>query len=77
MDKHFNQTGHNFNLNAEFIIIEQLQDIEKTSNEKLKERQKNTRNILDQKIKDINTRAQSRPKLNPTNAVYIVQVQLS
>ena len=38
VDKHFNQTGHNFNLHAKFIIIEQLQDIEKTSNEILTER---------------------------------------
>ena len=30
VDKHFNQAGHSFNLHAKFIIIEQLQDIEKT-----------------------------------------------
>ena len=36
VDKHFNQTGHNFNLYTKFIITEQLQDIEKTSNEILK-----------------------------------------
>ena len=30
VEKHFNQTGHNFNLHAKFIIIEQLQDTEKT-----------------------------------------------
>ena len=40
IDKHFNQTRHNFNLHAIFIITEQLQDIEKTSNEILKERLK-------------------------------------
>ena len=28
-DKFFNQTGHNFNLNAKFIIIEQLQELRK------------------------------------------------
>ena len=39
-DKHFNQARHNFNLHAIFIITEQLQDIEKTSNEILKERLK-------------------------------------
>ena len=38
--KHFNQTRHNFNLHPIFIITEQLQDIEKTSNEILKERLK-------------------------------------
>ena len=76
VDKHFNQTGHNFKLHAKFIKTEQLQEIEKTSNEILKERLK-TRNFLDQKIKDINTiRTQSRPKLNPRNAVYIIQIQL-
>ena len=37
VDKHFNQTGHNFNLHAKFIIIEQLQDTEKKSNETLKD----------------------------------------
>ena len=40
VDKHFNQTRHNFNLHAKFIIIEQLQDIEDTSNEILTERLK-------------------------------------
>ena len=40
VDKHFNQTGHNFNLHAKCVIIEQLQDIEKTSNKILKERLK-------------------------------------
>ena len=38
--KHFNQTRHNFNLHPIIIITEQLQDIEKTSNEILKERLK-------------------------------------
>ena len=38
--KHSNQTRHNFNLHPIFIITEQLQDIEKTSNEILKERLK-------------------------------------
>ena len=72
--KHFNQTGHNFNLHAKFIIIEQLQD---NIQPNTKRETKNTRNYLDQKIKDINTiRTQSRPKLNPRNAVYIVQFQL-
>ena len=37
-DKHFSQTGYNFNLHAKFIIIEELQDIEKTVNEILKDR---------------------------------------
>ena len=40
LDKHFNQTGHNFNLHDKFIIIEKLQDIERTFNEILKERLK-------------------------------------
>ena len=40
VDKLSNQIGHNFNLDTKFIIIEQLQDIEKTSNEMLKERLK-------------------------------------
>ena len=40
VDKHFNQTGHNFNLHAKFIITEPLQDIEKTPNKILKERLK-------------------------------------
>ena len=40
VDKHFYQTGDNFNLHAKFIIIAQLQDIEKTSNQILKERLK-------------------------------------
>ena len=39
-DKKFNQKGYNFNLHAKFIIIEQLQDIEKTINEILKDRRK-------------------------------------
>ena len=45
VDKHFNQTGHNFNLHPKFIIIEQLEDIEKTSNEILKERLKTPENF--------------------------------
>ena len=62
-----NQTEHKFNLQANFIITEQLQDIEKTSNEILKAQE----TFLDQKIKDINTiRTQSRPKLNPKTAIY-------
>ena len=40
VDKHFNQAGHNFNLRTKFIIIEQLQDIEKTSKKILKGRLK-------------------------------------
>ena len=40
VDKHFNRAEHNFNLHAKFIVIEQLQDIEKTSNEIVKERLK-------------------------------------
>ena len=78
VDKHFNQTRHNFNLHVKFIIIEQLQDIEKTSPEILKERLKTRETFWIKKNKDINTiRTQSRPKLNPRNAVYIVQVQRS
>ena len=38
LDKHFNQTRHNFKLHPIFIITEQLQDIEKTSHAILKER---------------------------------------
>ena len=45
VDKHFNQTGHNFNLHPKFIIIEQLEDIEKISNEILKERLKTPENF--------------------------------
>ena len=45
VDKHFNQTGHNFNLHPKFIIIEQLEDTEKTSNEILKERLKTPENF--------------------------------
>ena len=40
VDKRFNQAGHSFNLHAKFIIIERLQNIEKTSNEILKEKLK-------------------------------------
>ena len=53
MDKYLNQTGHNFNLNAELIIIEQLQDIEKTSNKKLKERQKTRERFWIKKLKTL------------------------
>ena len=75
VDKHFNQIGNNFKLHAKVIIIEQLQDIEKSSNEILKERLKREETFWMKKIKDNNTiRAQSRVKLNPRNAVYIVQV---
>ena len=51
--KCFNQIGHNFNLHAKFIIIEQLQDIEKTSNEMLKERLKTKKNFYIKKIKTL------------------------
>ena len=62
-EKHFNQTGHNFYLHAKFILIEQLQDIEKTSNEKLKDRLK-TRETF--KIKNLETLTPSglNPDLN-------------
>ena len=51
VDKHFSQTGHNFNLHAKFIIIEQLQDIEKISNEMLKERLKTREKFSIKKLK--------------------------
>ena len=78
IDKKFNQAGHNFNLHAKFIIIEQLQDIEKTSNEILKERPKTQETFSIKKLKILTPSGltQSRPKLNPRNAVYIIQVQL-
>ena len=53
VDKHFNQTGHNFNLRSKFIIIEQLQDIEKTSNEILKERLKTRETFWIKKLKTL------------------------
>ena len=53
VDKHFNQTGHNFNLHAKFIIIEQLQDIEKTFNEILKERLKTRETFWIKKLKTL------------------------
>ena len=49
VDKYFNQTGHKFNPHAKFIITEQLQDIEKTSSDILKERLK-TRETFGSKI---------------------------
>ena len=73
LGKHFNQTGHNFNLHAKFIIIEQLQDIEKT-NKILKEQLKTQETFW---IKKLKTVTPSGLKLNPRNAVYIVKVQLS
>ena len=51
--KHFNQTGHNFNLHAKFIIIEQLQDIKKTSTEILKERLKTQETFWIKKLKTL------------------------
>ena len=51
VDKHFNQTGHNFHLHAKLIIIEQLQEIEKTSNEILKERLKTRETFWIKKLK--------------------------
>ena len=53
VDKHFNQTRHNFNLHVKFIIIEQLQDIEKTSPEILKERLKTRETFWIKKIKTL------------------------
>ena len=53
VDKHFNQTGHNFNLHAKFIIIVQLQDIEKTSNEILKKRLKKPETFRIKKLKTL------------------------
>ena len=52
-DKHFNQTGHNFNLHTKFIIIEQLQDIVKTSNKILKERLKTRELFWIKKLKTL------------------------
>ena len=52
-DKHFNQTGHNFHLHAKLIIIEQLQEIEKTSNEILKERLKTRETFWIKKLKTL------------------------
>ena len=52
-EKHFNQTGHHFNLHAKFIIIEKLQDIEKTSNEILKERLKTRKTFSIKKLKTL------------------------
>ena len=53
VDKHFNQTGHNFNQHAKFIIIEQLQDIEETSNEILKEILKTRETFWIKKLKTL------------------------
>ena len=53
VDKHFNQTGHNFNLHAKFIIIEQLQYNEKTSSEILKERLKTRETFWIKKLKTL------------------------
>ena len=51
--KHSNQTRHNFNLHPIFIITEQLQDIEKTSNEILKERLKTRETFWIRKLKTL------------------------
>ena len=53
VDKHFNQTGHNFKLHAKFFITEQLQDTEKTSNEILKERLKTPESFWIKKLKTL------------------------
>ena len=53
VDKHFNQTGHNFKLHAKFIKTEQLQEIEKTSNEILKERLKTRETFWITKLKTL------------------------
>ena len=53
VDKHFNQTGHNFNLHAKLIITEQLQDFEKTSNEILKESLKTRETFWIKKLKTL------------------------
>ena len=50
-DKHFSQTEHILNLHAKFIIIEQLQGLEKTSNEILKERLKTQETFWIKKLK--------------------------
>ena len=52
-DKHFSQTEHIFNLHAKFIIIEQLQELEKTSNEILKERLKTRETFWITKLKTL------------------------
>ena len=51
VDKHFSQTGHSFNIHVKFIIIEQLQDIEKTYKEILKERLKTRETFWIKKLK--------------------------
>ena len=51
VDKHFNQTGHSFNLHAKFIITEQTQDTEKTYKEILKERLKTRETFWIKKLK--------------------------
>ena len=53
VDKHFNQTRHNFNLHAKFTIIEQLEDTEKTSSEILKERLKRGETFWIKKLKTL------------------------
>ena len=53
VDKHFNQTGYNFNLHAKFVIIKQLQEIEKTSNKILKERLKTRETFWIKKLKTL------------------------
>ena len=53
VDKHFNHAGHNLNLHAKFIIFEQLQDIEKTSNEILIERLKTRETVWIKKLKTL------------------------
>ena len=53
VDKHFHQTGHNFNQHAKFIIIEQLQDIEETFNEILKEILKTRETFWNKKLKTL------------------------
>ena len=52
-DKHFNQTGHNFNKHAKFILIEQLQNIDKTSSETLKDRLKKREKFWINKLKTL------------------------
>ena len=43
--KHFTLTGHDFNKNAKFILIEKLTNANKVAKENLKERLKNRENF--------------------------------
>ena len=52
-DKHFNQPQHSFNNHAKFILIEQLQNIDKTSTETLKDRLKKRESFWIKKLKTL------------------------